>query len=727
MPIYFQCFSMVEDMMTDPSTCNLFVSKKFVHLIDHSNKMNLKPMDFSWDLNPIGSIEIGYCILVLSLEEFRLHGKKIWIELRSRPELNTKLIILTNEEMTESDKGILPSDLIFTLLPWDVKDFQLGITIQSALSTMDLEIKNVQLQSSLYLNSQDIRRITSVGQALAIEHDFGKLIELILLKARELTAADGGSIYLAEKTSSSGEPTHLRFKKSVLLLDADEFLLPIDSKSIAGYVALTKKPLLIEDVHEIPKTSEFNYNSDFDKTHNYYTKSMMTLPMTNPKGEIIGVIQLINRKKSFSKKLTLEELQGNEVLPFSEKDYEIVSSMAGQAAVAIENQRLLNDQKILLESFIQLIAGAIDAKSPYTGAHCERVPILTMMLAEAACKANDGVFRYFNLTDEERYELKIAAWLHDCGKVTTPVHVMDKATKLETIFDRIELVQARLEIYRKQLEINYLKSVINSEDEIQKQEHQKKYLQELQELNSMEELLVQTNHGGEFLSDDVIDKIQKFAETIIEVNGKKQTILTRNEADNLCIRKGTLTTEERLIINGHMVETVKMLEALPFPSNLKRVPEYAGGHHEKMDGKGYPKGLYGGDMSIPARIMAIADVFEALTAQDRPYKKGKTLSETMRIMGFMKEDNHLDPDILDLFITSGVYKDYAKKFLPEDLIDEVDEESILSIRPKTFVLPSKPERDQRWIGFLPEYTNLLSKENHPFNYHRDETGSIVND
>lgn len=714
-------------MPNNPVNTSIFIAKQYANLIQNKNNLSIYPMDFSWDMNPIDSEEFLSCILILTLDEFKKHGKKIWQELRSRPDLNSKIILISDTKLNAEDKTILPSDIIFAVVPTSIQDFQLSHFIQLAIQMMDLELKNIQLQSSLYINTQDIRRITSVGQALAIEHDFGKLIELILLKARELTAADGGSIYLAENDGSSDEPTHLRFMKSVLLLDADEFLLPIDSKSIAGHVALTKKPLLIDDVHDLPESSDFHYNSEFDKIHNYYTKSMLTLPMTNPKGQIIGVIQLINRKKTFNRKLTLEEMQGSEVIPFSEKDYEIVSSMAGQAAVAVENQRLLNDQKVLLESFIQLIAGAIDSKSPYTGAHCERVPILTMMLSEAACKANEGVFKYFQLTDEDKYELKIASWLHDCGKVTTPVHVMDKATKLETIFDRIELVLTRIEVYRKQLENNFLRACLDETNPERKAELKSSLERRMKFVNEMEDLLVNTNFGGEFLQDDVIEKIHSFSEIQVDINGRLQNLLTKNEVENLCIRKGTLTEEERLIINGHMVETVKMLEALPFPSNLKRVPEYACGHHEKMDGKGYPRGIYGGDMSIPARIMAIADVFEALTAQDRPYKKGKSLSETMRIMGFMKQDNHLDPDILDLFITSGVYKDYANKFLPPELIDEVDEESILSIQPKTYQQPPKSERDQRWNNFLPEYQNLLNRENHPFNYHRDEKGNVVNE
>lgn len=709
-------------MTLDQSNCSIYISKKIDIVLRSQPEFRVHKFDFEEDITSYRLDGFRFGVVILTAEEINQLGRKVWNEFRSNPELSIKFIVLTNKNEEFYNQSGLPGDLIFGCIPPDVSVQHLSSLANSIFSFMDLEIKNVQLQSSLFINTQDIRRITSVGQALAIEHDFGKLIDMILLKARELTAADGGSIYLAERPANGEKATHLRFMKSVLLLDADEFSLPINSKSIAGYVALTRKPLIIDDVHNLPPGSEYSYNSDFDKMHNYYTKSMMTLPMTNPAGDIIGVIQLINRKKNFNKQLTIEMMQGDEVISFSEKDYEIVSSMAGQAAVAVDNQRLLHDQKVLLESFIQLIAGAIDSKSPYTGAHCERVPILTMMLAEAACKTEEGVFKYFNLNDTERYELRIAAWLHDCGKVTTPVHVMDKATKLETIFDRIELVKARLEIYRRDIEIQYLKSLHTANGN--KAQLDEEYNFKIQEISTFEELLVNTNYGSEFLADDVVEEIHRIAQIQIQVGGKFQNLLTTDEVNNLTIRKGTLSEDERLIINGHMVETIKMLESLPFPSNLKRVPEYAGGHHEKLDGKGYPKGLYASDMSVPARIMAIADVFEALTAQDRPYKKGKTLSDTMKIMGYMKQDNHLDPDLLDLFITSGVYKEYAMKFLPPELIDTVDEDSILRIKPKPFNLPPKSERDKRWIGFLPEYQNIQSKSSSLFLKSQTEDESI---
>jgi len=291
--------------------------------------------------------------------------------------------------------------------------------------------------------------------------------------------------------------------------------------------------------------------------------------------------------------------------------------------------------------------------------------------------------------------------MHDCGKVTTPVHVMDKSTKLETIFDRIELVRARFEILKRDSEIEMLRAceTPGADRDALRAAHEKN----LAELGLELALLEASNVGSEYLEPDKKAKIAQIGQRTYAQNGAARPLLTDEELHNLTVSRGTLTDAERLVINGHMVQTLNMLEALPFPRNLKRVPEYAGGHHEKMDGTGYPRGLFASDMSIPARIMAIADVFEALTAQDRPYKKAKKLSETMRIMGAMKRDNHLDPDLFDLFIASGVYRDYGKRYLPAALIDDVDEAALLAIRPKPFAMPDADVRRARFRQFLPEY------------------------
>ena len=345
--------------------------------------------------------------------------------------------------------------------------------------------------------------------------------------------------------------------------------------------------------------------------------------------------------------------------------------------MALTNQRLLKDLEELFKSFTQLIAEAIDEKSPFTGSHCRRIPVLTMMLAEAVHNAESGPFSGFTMSNADRYELETAAWLHDCGKITSPENVIDKSTKLETIFDRIELLDTRFEVLKRDAEINYLQMLLEAEDDISKQKFKKTYEAEIIVLNEERDFLRKANIGGEFMAEESRDRVKKIGQrTWKNPDDEIVPILNSEETYNLCIPKGTLTPEERTIINNHMVATIKMLESLPFPKHLQRVPEYAGGHHERMDGKGYPKGLRREEMSIPARIMAIADVFEALSARDRPYKEGKTLTECLQILSYMTLDNHLDPDLFDVFVQSGVYLDYAKEYLHPSQIDDVDIERL---------------------------------------------------
>jgi len=554
--------------------------------------------------------------------------------------------------------------------------------------------------------AHELERLYRVGVALSAEQNKDRLVELILLEAKELTRADGGTLYLATD-DARGVTTHLRFAimrndtlktarggttgeaidlEPVPLFDAAG---KANHGNVASFAATTKRSVNVVDAYSEPGF-DFAGTKRFDAATGYMSHSFLTIPMLNNEAHVIGVLQLINARDD-----------DGSVVGFDARQQEIVEALASQAAIALDNQQLLHAQKALLESFIKLIANAIDAKSPYTGGHCTRVPIITEQLARAACDVDDGPLKDFGLSDDEWYELRIAAWLHDCGKVVTPVHVMDKATKLETIADRIDAVRARFEIARRDLELATLKLGADASDDARQ-----RLLDEQRQLDDDLAFLEVANIGGEFLSPDKQARIKTIAARQVQIGGKTRPLLSDDEVDNLCISRGTLTEAERLIINGHMVQTIKMLEALPFPRNLRRVPEYAGGHHEKMDGGGYPKGIYAGDMSIPARMMAVADVFEALTAQDRPYKKAKTLSETMKIMAFMKVDNHLDPVLFDFFITSGVYRRYAEQYLPAELVDEVDEAKLLAMTPKPFTLPADDERQLRRRDFLPVYRTL---------------------
>ncbi|MGB0670828.1 MAG: GAF and HD-GYP domain-containing protein, partial [Rhodospirillales bacterium] len=467
---------------------------------------------------------------------------------------------------------------------------------------------------------------------------------------------------------------------------------------------------------------DFSGTKKFDQGTGYRSKSFLTVPLKNHDREVIGVLQLLNATDPDS----------GDVVAFDRDNIQpLVEALSSQAAVALDNQRLLEAQKKLLDSFIQLIGGAIDAKSPYTGGHCQRVPELTLMLADAASEQMEGNLADFSLSEDDRYELEIAAWLHDCGKVTTPEYVVDKATKLETIYDRIHEVRTRFEVLKRDAVIDHLKSVI--EDPASEAASKAKLEERLNQIDDDYAFVAECNIGGEFMADEKIERLEKIAaETwtrtlddrlgvgheelkrmqrvakqplpVVEklLADKEEHIFyrpldsaygadnefgfkldvpehlyNRGEVYNLAVKRGTLTNEERFKINDHIVQTIVMLEQLPFPKHLKRVPEFAGGHHETLIGTGYPKKLTNQEMTVQARIMAIADIFEALTAADRPYKKAKTLSESIKILWFFKKDRHIDADLFDLFLTSGAYKAYAEKFLLKEQLDEVDIDKFL--------------------------------------------------
>src|SRR3989442_2428497 len=411
---------------------------------------------------------------------------------------------------------------------------------------------------------------------------------------------------------------------------------------VAAYAALTDKTVNIADAYS-EEGFDFSGTRNFDKMTGYRSKAFLRVPMKNQENEISGVLQLINSS---------DPAMG-EVGPCSNSDQGLAESLASQAAIALTNRQLINQLEELFESFIELINTAIDEKSPYTGGHCQRVPVLTMMLAEAVNETREGPLRNFNMSDKDRYELKIAGLLHDCGKVTTPVHIVDKATKLETIYDRIDLVDTRFEVLKRDLKIAALKQKIDLArqtglDEVVARERLAQIDQSvrdgLRQLDGDREFLRHCNVGGELMPPEVRERVNRIGTGYkwIDVSGGTADFLTQDEIKNLTIPRGTLTTEDRETINHHIVATIKMLEALPWPKHLENVPEYAGGHHERMDGKGYPKHLTREQMSVQARVMGIADIFEALTAKDRPYKRGKTLTESLNILGHMKLDGHID-------------------------------------------------------------------------------------
>ncbi|HEX2546205.1 MAG TPA: HD domain-containing phosphohydrolase [Ramlibacter sp.] len=575
------------------------------------------------------------------------------------------------------------------------------------------------------------RELIEIGIALSAEKDPARLRERILLEAKAFTNADAGTLYLKHK----GKELRFQIVRNDSLgiamggttgVDIDWPAVPLitqrgepNMQNVASYCAITGEIVNIPNAY--CETDEFDFSGtrSFDRRLGYRSESFLTVPLKNHNGVVIGVLQLINAKD-----------RDGRIVPFHDSIVPMVNALASQAAVSIDNRMLIEELKLLLDAFIGVIATAIDTKSPYTGGHCQRVPVLTEMLVKAACEARDGPFAGFNLTEEEWYELRVACWLHDCGKVITPEHIVDKATKLECIYDRIHEIRMRFEVLKRDAEIAMLKGMLAGGDAAALRAA---YEQQCATLDEEFAFVGECNVGGEYMAPEKVERLKQIAQRTwtrtlsnrigISYGEKKRREASpegdlpvqeklledrpehisprqglRLSADgnpwgfrmkapereanlgeiyNLSISRGTLTEEDRYRINEHMAQTIVMLESLPWPRHLRRVPEYAGGHHEKIDGSGYPRGLKGEEMSIPARVMAIADIFEALTAADRPYKPPKKVSDALRIMRFMVKDKHIDPELFRLFVESGIYKQYASEHLKPDQIDEVDVGMIL--------------------------------------------------
>lgn len=533
----------------------------------------------------------------------------------------------------------------------------------------------------------NMQKLTEIGIALSKEKNREKLLEMILIEAKRLSNADGGTLYMKDNEDEisfeivmtdslnihmGGTSKNNVSFPNLKLKDSNG---KYNDTQIAPYVAITGESINIKDAYEA-EGFDFSGTKAFDKTTGYRSKSFLTVPLKNHEDEIIGVLQLLNA----------QDRNTNEIIPFNHQIEGLVSALASQAAITITNNNLVKDLKTLFESFIKVIAGAIDKKSPYTGAHCQRVPEITMLIAKAVNKVDYGEFKDFHLDEKELYELHIAAWLHDAGKVTTPEYVVDKGTKLETIFDRVKLVETRTEILKRDSEIKLYKDrekvlldsgISSTEKEKKLESLESSHNRRVKKLESDFKFISHSNIGTEAMSPEDMDRIKKMGKKTYLYQGKKQRYLTLEEVNNLTIRSGTLTGEERQVINNHVSVSIEMLEQLPYPISLKDVPEIAGGHHEKMDGSGYPKGLTRDQMSVQARMMAIADIFEALTAKDRPYKKGKTLNEALTILNKMKNRNHIDSELHKVFIKEKVYLEYANNFLSPEQIDKISKDLII--------------------------------------------------
>jgi HD-GYP domain-containing protein (c-di-GMP phosphodiesterase class II) len=528
-------------------------------------------------------------------------------------------------------------------------------------------------EEALRKSEERFRSLTQIGLALSVEKDIVKLLEMIVSEARFLTNADGGTLYLLDEdrkylhfkilqndtlSTSIGvnANTDVHFPKVPLYKNGKP-----NYSNVSSYAALSGEIVNIEDVYN---EKGFTKTKEYDSISGYRSKSMSVIPMKNHENDIFGVLQLINAQDAETKK----------VVAFSAEHLNLIASLASQTAVALTNIQLIQDLKNLFYALIKSIATAIDEKSPYTMGHIKRVVDLTMFIAEKINQTTEGPFETVHFNEDEEEELRLSAWMHDVGKITTPEHVIDKATKLETIIDRFNLIETRYNFISKSVENRYLQRHIDLLQNGSGNGAKIKSLNqelgiEIKKLYKELEFIETCNFSNEFMDDDKINRIMKIANKRFSINDKEYPYLTEDEAKNLCIRKGTLTDEERKIIEKHVLMTYKMLEQLPFPKKQSKVPEYASGHHERMDGSGYYQGLSEKELPLQARILAFADIFEALTAKDRPYREPMKLSQVIEVMDLMKKNKHIDSNIYDLFINGGLYFDYAKKFMNPEQID----------------------------------------------------------
>ena len=508
-------------------------------------------------------------------------------------------------------------------------------------------------------DSEKIDKLLKIGSALSAESNIDRLLEMIVEETKSLTQADGGTLYLLNdnkltftvvQTDSlnikmGGTNGEITWPTLPLYLEND---LP-NHKMVAAVCALENRVVNIPNVYEA-KGFSFDGTKKFDESTGYTSQSMLVIPLVNHEKTVIGVLQLINKHNVLDKNLEA----------FTQEDEHISLSLASQAAIAITNVMLIDGLEKLLEAFLKSIIYAMGKKSSHTAGHIKRMVKLSVMIAQKV-DADKGVYKDKSYTEEQIKQINIAALMHDIGKLTTPEQVVDKGRKLETIIDRIELVETRVELVKSALEVAFYKKEITAEY----------FEEEIKILEDDLDFMKQINIGGEFLPNKDVERVENIQKRNYKLNNKNYIIITENEAYNLSVQKGTITKEERDIINDHATVSLDILNKLPFPKKYAAIPEISGNHHEKINGKGYPRGLKGDEISFEARILAVADIFEALTASDRPYKKANPLSSAMKILYFMAKDDDIDRELVKFFYHSGLYLEYAKKLLPASSIDEV--------------------------------------------------------
>ena len=528
---------------------------------------------------------------------------------------------------------------------------------QSALSTLEIQLARRNVEMS---------ELNKIGAALSAERDIDRLLALILSKSRHITSADAGSLYLVEKGVREGEPDVLKFvlpQNDSVTVAFPESRIPLDETSIAGYVALKGTPVNVADAYELPAGTPYRISRSFDTKSGYRTKSMMVVPMRDHQGVIIGVIQLINKKRDSTALLKPSSVVERVVVSFNELDLELVMSLASQAAVALVNTRLIKDIKALFESFVQASVTAIESRDPTTSGHSGRVAELTVGLAQKIDESSSGLFAPVRFSRDQIQEIRYASLLHDFGKVGVREKVLVKAKKL--FFGEMLALRQRFGVIKRTVEAEYLRAKVaclergGGRDELAAIEAD--HVRHQAEIDVALDVIAKSNEPTVLDGTTASALLELPSRSYMDVDGVLRPYITANELESLSIRRGSLSEGERIEIESHVTHTFKFLSQIPWTGEFARVPEIAFAHHEKLDGTGYPRRLQAVDIPLQSRMMTISDIFDALVAWDRPYKKAVPVEKALDILDDEAKHGKLDPDLLRVFIEAKVFELTARR------------------------------------------------------------------
>lgn len=571
-------------------------------------------------------------------------------------------VIIWNPDGEEL-RSLMKEELIFQEIGTLSTHTMIERTFRNLFENLQLQVRLEEQRQTLQVKDNITKELLNIGIALSAERDNDTLLDLILLKSREITKADAGSLYLLVTDEKTGEK-NLLFKiahNDSNPTDFTEFKMPLNTKSIAGYVAVNKEAINIKDAYRIPKRQKISFNKSYDEATGYRTKSILTVPMLDHKEKIIGVIQLINRKKDFSKILSDKKTVNAAVEPFNSENESLVRSLASQAAVSLENNRLYDEIEALFEGFVRAASKAIESRDPTTSGHSNRVAALTVELARAVDKCGNGAYKDVHFSTEQIKELRYASLLHDFGKVGVREHVLVKAQKLYAF--QLDLIRVRFAYIIKavQSEMNerrfeYFKN--HGENAYQKKEKEiaAEEQRRIEEIKEYMQVVIDANEP-KLLEENPAHIIDEIAQkTYYDLFEGFKRYLSDDEYAMLRIKKGSLSDEERKEIESHVIHSYEFLKKIPWTSSMQMIPDIARWHHERLDGGGYPDGISGENIPLQSRMMTIADIFDALTAQDRPYKKAVPVDRALKILQGEAELEYLDKALVDIFVGEKVYE-----------------------------------------------------------------------